>query len=162
MNGWTWVRIGAISGAVAVGAGAFGAHGLKEKLTERALAAFETGVRYQMYHALAIVGVGVLLILRPSAGAAAKAAAWGFLAGTILFSGGLYAWALSGIRALVWLPPIGGIAFIVGWVALALAAGGTTPTPATRIEPQAQAVQPARERLAAALADKPSTGAEGP
>src|SRR5437764_368059 len=120
MGGWAWLRIGAISGAIAVAAGAFGAHGLRGKLDARALEVFETAVRYQMYHALALVVVGLLAAGRP--GLSATLAGWMFLLGTVLFSGSLYGLALGGPRWLVFITPVGGVGFLVGWVALVLAA----------------------------------------
>ncbi len=124
MTGSTWFKIGAIVGGLGVIAGAFGAHGLKEHLDSRALDVFETAVRYQMYHALALIAVG-LLALHGRSGKALTLAGWMFLVGTLLFSGGLYAYALTGIPWLVWLPPVGGVAQIAGWFALAVAAGST-------------------------------------
>jgi uncharacterized membrane protein YgdD (TMEM256/DUF423 family) len=162
MTGLFWVRIGAISGALAVGIGAFGAHGLKRKVSEAALAVFETGVRYHMYHALALVGLGLVVVVARPSPLASRLAGWGFLLGTILFSGSLYAWALTGARWLVALTPIGGLAFIVGWVALATAASGAAradlSTPGSKArEGVAAPVEPA-----GAWVDSPSTGEESP
>ena len=109
--------IGAISGFVSVAAGAFGAHGLKARLTADMLAIFETGARYQMYHALAIVLAGVLVSIRPHPGF--SGAGWAWLIGTLLFSGSLYALALSGIKVLGAVTPFGGLAFLIGWGLLA-------------------------------------------
>lgn len=114
-----WVFVGGISGVTSVAAGAFGAHALRSKLTPDMLAVFETGSRYQMYHAIALVLVG--LIATRTQGASVTVAGWAFLAGTVLFSGSLYALALSGTRALGAITPFGGVAFIVGWLALAWA-----------------------------------------
>ena len=117
----TFLALGAISAAISVAAGAFGAHALKERLPADLLAVFETGARYQMYHAL---GLG-LVAWAASTGRAAGAAAWAgwlFVAGTVLFSGSLYGLALSGVRAHGAVTPLGGVAFIAGWIALALAA----------------------------------------
>lgn len=126
MNGWMWLRIGAISGFLAVAAGAFGAHGLEGKLEPRRLANFGTAATYQMYHALALLAVGLLAASgRP--GWAVSVAGWGFLVGTLVFSGSLYALALSGERWLGMITPIGGLAFLVGWAALAVAARGAGP-----------------------------------
>jgi uncharacterized membrane protein YgdD (TMEM256/DUF423 family) len=118
MSGSFWVRVGAISGLLAVGAGAFGAHMLKKTIGPDELAVFETGVRYQMFHALAMVGVGVIA----GSGKASRAlatAGWGFFLGTVLFSGSLYGLALTGARWLGPITPIGGVGFLVGWAALA-------------------------------------------
>jgi uncharacterized membrane protein YgdD (TMEM256/DUF423 family) len=118
MSGTTWLRLGAILGGLAVAAGAFAAHGLEGRLSERGLALFETAARYQMYHALAMVAVGLLAgSARP--GRALGVAGWSFSLGILLFSGSLYALALSGVRWLGAITPIGGVLFLVGWAALA-------------------------------------------
>ncbi len=114
------LALGALSAALSVAAGAFGAHALKARLAPDLLAVFETGARYQMYHAIGI-GLAAWAATR-FPGAAAAWAGWLFLAGTILFSGSLYALALSGVRALGAVTPFGGVAFIAGWIALAIAA----------------------------------------
>ncbi len=110
------VAIGAVSAFVSVAAGAFGAHGLKARLTADMLAIFETGARYQMYHALALVLTGLLATVRPHP--AFTSAGWAWIIGTVLFSGSLYALALSGIRVLGAVTPLGGLAFLVGWALL--------------------------------------------
>lgn len=115
-----WMAWGAINAALSVAAGAFGAHGLKARLTPDLLAVFETGARYHMYHALALVAVGLVAHLRGSA--LVTASAWAFTAGIVLFSGSLYVLALSGVRWLGAITPLGGVAFIAGWVLLAAAA----------------------------------------
>ena len=112
--------IGALSGAISVGAGAFGAHALRARLDARMLEVFETGARYQMYHALALFGVAWVASRWP--GNLSTASGWLFVAGTLLFSGSLYAMAFTGIRALGAITPIGGVCFIAGWLCLALAA----------------------------------------
>jgi uncharacterized membrane protein YgdD (TMEM256/DUF423 family) len=104
---------GSISALVAVAAGAFGAHGLREHLDEGALATFETAARYQMYHALALLAIGWALSWAENA--ALTAAGWLFIAGTVLFSGSLYLLALTGVRWLGAITPLGGLAFLVGW-----------------------------------------------
>jgi uncharacterized membrane protein YgdD (TMEM256/DUF423 family) len=114
-----FLAVGALSAAISVAAGAFGAHALKAKLPPDLLAVFHTGAQYQMYHALALLAAGWAFGRAP--GGAAAAAGWLFLAGTILFSGSLYALALTGVRALGAVTPLGGVAFIAGWIALALA-----------------------------------------
>ena len=116
MNGSFWVRLGALSAFLSVAAGAFGAHALKAKLSAEGLAVFETGARYQMYHALALIAVGLLARGR----SLVDVAGWSFLIGTILFSGSLYALALTGERKLGMITPLGGLAFLVGWLALAI------------------------------------------
>ena len=115
-----WLTIAAINGLLAVAAGAFAAHGLKASLDAHALEIFETGARYHMYHALAM-GLAAFAI-RGSAAVPAQAAAGFFLAGIVLFSGSLYLLALTGVRALALVTPIGGAFFLIGWVALAWAA----------------------------------------
>jgi uncharacterized membrane protein YgdD (TMEM256/DUF423 family) len=111
---------GALSGLVAVAAGAFAAHGLRARLAPDMLAAFETGARYQMYHALALLAVAWVAGAAPS-----RWADWAgklFLLGTLLFSGSLYALALTGIGRLGLITPFGGVAFLAGWLCLAIAA----------------------------------------
>jgi uncharacterized membrane protein YgdD (TMEM256/DUF423 family) len=112
--------LGALSGLVAVALGAFGAHTLRARLSSDLLSIFETGVRYQMYHALALL-VTAWAVTRWSP-AFSVAAGWLFVAGTVIFSGSLYALSLSGVRWLGAITPLGGVAFIVGWLCLALAA----------------------------------------
>ena len=112
--------LGSTFAGLAVAAGAFGAHGLRERLSPDLLAIFETGARYQMYHALALLVVALVAGRVPSA--AATAAGWCFVAGILVFSGSLYVLALSGVRWLGAITPICGVAFLVGWVLLAVAA----------------------------------------
>ena len=117
---WTyWGGIGAILAGLAVGLGAFGAHGLKKIIAPEMLAVFETGVRYQMYHALALLAVSAAMtrIDHPSL----KVAAFAFVLGSVLFSGSLYGLALSGPRWLGPVTPLGGLAFVSGWIAFAVA-----------------------------------------
>lgn len=112
--------LGCVSGFLAVGFGAFGAHALKARLSPELLATFEVGVRYQMYHALALLAVGWAATRWP--GTAANASGWLFVAGTVIFSGSLYAISLTGLRWLGAITPIGGAAFLAGWLCLAWAA----------------------------------------
>lgn len=112
--------IGSLSAFLAVTLGAFGAHGLKNRLTPEMLAVFETGVRYQMYHALALLAVAWACTRWP--GAVVNASGWLFVAGTVIFSGSLYVLALSGVRWLGAITPVGGLAFLGGWLCLAWAA----------------------------------------
>jgi uncharacterized membrane protein YgdD (TMEM256/DUF423 family) len=122
MSGMAWFRIGAISAALAVGAGAFGAHGLKGRLTETGYSdVFETAVRYHMYHALAMLALGLLSAHAGRTTTSSSLAGWSFLAGTILFSGSLYALSLSGVRWLGAITPLGGVGFLIGWAALVIA-----------------------------------------
>ncbi|MGE3180230.1 MAG: DUF423 domain-containing protein [Phycisphaerae bacterium] len=112
-----WVGIGAINALVAVAAGAFGAHGLKSRLTPDMLAIFETGARYQMYHALAMVVVGALLG-NESRRSANRFVCALFQSGILFFSGSLYLLALTGQTWLGAITPIGGLAFLMGWALL--------------------------------------------
>ncbi|WP_017718332.1 DUF423 domain-containing protein [Kamptonema formosum] len=118
-----FLAIAAIFGGLSVAAGAFASHALKEQLSERALSIFETGARYQMYHALALLAV-VLLLTRTESPAppALVAAGVAFIAGVAMFSGSLYALSLTGIKWLGAVTPVGGAAFIIGWGCLAAAA----------------------------------------
>ena len=115
-----FIIIGALSGAIGVAAGAFGAHALKARVEPRMLEVFETGARYQMYHAIAMLLAAWIVSRFP--GSLANASGWLFLAGTVLFSGSLYAMTLTGVRALGAVTPLGGVCFIAGWVCMALAA----------------------------------------
>src|ERR1051325_592862 len=112
----TFFLLGALSAFVGVAAGAFGAHGLKERLSAEMLAVFETGVRYQMYHAFALLAVGWAAARGP--GAWAKAAGWLFVAGPLRLSGSLYVLSLTGLRWLGAITPLGGLAFLAGWLCL--------------------------------------------
>jgi uncharacterized membrane protein YgdD (TMEM256/DUF423 family) len=114
--------IGALLGSLAVAAGAFGAHALREKLSERAIEIFETGSRYQMYHALALLLVASLLSRAEAGQSTLVAAGVAFIVGVVIFSGSLYALSLSGIKWLGAITPFGGVALIVGWGCLAVAA----------------------------------------
>jgi uncharacterized membrane protein YgdD (TMEM256/DUF423 family) len=116
-----WLAIAAINGFVAVAAGAFAAHALKTRLDAHSIQVFETGARYQMYHALAI-GFAVFAMRENGAASAAQIAAALFLAGIVLFSGSLYLLALTGARLLAFVTPCGGVALLGGWAALAWAA----------------------------------------
>jgi uncharacterized membrane protein YgdD (TMEM256/DUF423 family) len=115
----TFMFIGALMGFVGVGLGAFGAHGLKGRLSPDMLAIFETGVRYQMYHALALLALAA--VMPRIEGRAVLVAGWSFVAGILIFSGSLYALALTGVTTLGAVTPIGGLAFLAGWIALAIA-----------------------------------------
>jgi uncharacterized membrane protein YgdD (TMEM256/DUF423 family) len=123
-----FISMGAISGMLGVMLGAFGAHGLKDKLSDKMLANWMTGVEYHFYHTFAILAVGLLALhfqprLLPASG-------WAFVIGIVLFSGSLYVMALTGITKLGAITPIGGLAFIIGWILLALTvAGGTGSVP---------------------------------
>jgi uncharacterized membrane protein YgdD (TMEM256/DUF423 family) len=116
----TFLALGALSGGLAVAAGAFGAHGLRGRLSPELMTVFETAARYQMYHALALIAVGV--IAGRLYGRGAEVAGWFFVGGTVLFSGSLYLLALGGPRWLGAVTPLGGLCFLVGWAALAWSA----------------------------------------
>lgn len=109
-----------ISGFLAVAIGAFGAHGLKQKISEEMMTVYQTGVQYHFYHTLALLGVGILLQQFPQS-LALKVSGWGMLVGMLVFSGSLYLLALSGTRWLGAITPIGGVALLVAWLALAVA-----------------------------------------
>jgi len=112
--------IGSLSGFIGVALGAFAAHALKSRLNADLLATFEVGVRYQMYHAFALLVVGWAQTRWP--GPVLDAGGWLFVAGTVIFSGSLYALSLSGLRWLGAITPIGGLALLAGWLCLAWAA----------------------------------------
>jgi uncharacterized membrane protein YgdD (TMEM256/DUF423 family) len=112
--------LGAASAFISVAAGAFGAHALRQRLEPDLLAVFETGARYQMYHALALLAVAWAATRWP--GTLVTWAGWLFVLGTVLFSGSLYVLALSGIRWLGAITPLGGLAFLAGWLCLVLGA----------------------------------------
>jgi uncharacterized membrane protein YgdD (TMEM256/DUF423 family) len=109
--------LGALSAGLAVALGAFGAHALKVRLDADLLAVFETGVRYQMFHAFALLAVAWACTRWP--GSVMNASGWLFVAGTLLFSGSLYALSLSGVRGLGAITPLGGLAWLGGWACLA-------------------------------------------
>ncbi len=115
-----FLAIGSLSAFFAVGAGAFGAHKLKEMISPEMLVVFETGARYQMYHALALLALALAAPRLP--GRLSPAAGWLFVAGTVIFSGTLYVLAMTGIRWLGAITPIGGVCFLLGWLCLATAA----------------------------------------
>jgi uncharacterized membrane protein YgdD (TMEM256/DUF423 family) len=107
-----------VSGFLGVGIGAFGAHALKDKLTPELAATFQTGVQYHLIHTLALFGVGLLVLLMPQA-SLARTSGWLFTAGIVLFSGSLYTLALSGVRWLGAITPLGGLCFLAAWGILA-------------------------------------------
>jgi uncharacterized membrane protein YgdD (TMEM256/DUF423 family) len=109
--------LGAVSALVAVALGAFAAHGLKGRLAPEMLAVFETGVRYQMYHALALLGAAWAWSKWPVG--AVAAGGWLFVGGTLLFSGSLYALSFGAPRWIGPVTPLGGLAFLAGWACLA-------------------------------------------
>lgn len=113
-----WFRWGAALAALAVMAGAFGAHALKERLTPDMLTVWETAARYHMYHALALLAVSYAGSRWPTR--LAVTAGWLMVAGIVLFSGSLYAMALTDVRILGAITPFGGLCMIAGWICLAL------------------------------------------
>lgn len=116
------MTIAAILGGLSVAAGAFASHALKEKLGERAIEIFETAARYQMYHALALLLVAILISQAETSHALLTAAGIAFIAGVLIFAGSLYVLSLTGIREMGAITPLGGLAFLVGWGCLAIAA----------------------------------------
>ena len=110
------VAAGAINAALSVGAGAFGAHALRQRLEPRALEIFETGSRYHIYHALAMI----LCALIATSGS--RTSGWMFQAGIVIFSGSLYALAITDVKILGAITPIGGLLFLAGWIYLAVTA----------------------------------------
>ncbi len=120
MGNLFWI-IGSLFGATGVALGAFGAHALKARLKPERLETFETGVRYQMMHAIGLLAVGLAAGRWPSAGLV-TAAGWLFVAGILLFSGSLYLLVFTERRAWGAVTPLGGVAMIIGWICLALAA----------------------------------------
>ena len=117
----TFILFACLFGGLAVALGALGAHALEGRLSVGDLATYETAVRYQFYHALALIAVVVVLGRWPQA-TAASVAGWLFVAGIVIFSGSLYVLVFSGIRWLGAITPIGGVAMIAGWITLAWAA----------------------------------------
>ena len=115
-----WLAVGAITGAIGVTLGAFGAHALKARLSAELLAIFETGVRYQMYHAFALLAVAWAASRWP--GGWINASGWLFTSGILIFSGSLYVMTLTSVRWLGAITPVGGLCLILGWLALAATA----------------------------------------
>lgn len=130
MRSGGWLLLAGVNGLIGVAAGAFAAHALKTRLTPELLAIFQTGAQYQMYHALALLGVALLQRQTPPARVVAGAG-WAFLIGILLFSGSLYALALSGMRSLGAITPFGGVAFLLGWFLLIVAGARRPPTSTT-------------------------------
>lgn len=114
------LSVAALYGFIAVALGAFAAHGLKGKLAPELLGAFQTGAQYQMYHALALLALG--LWLRQGSNAWLRCACGLFIVGTLLFSGSLYALALTGLGLFGPITPLGGVCLLLGWLCLLLAA----------------------------------------
>ena len=117
-----FMGVAAILAGLSVAAGAFASHALREKLSERALQVFETAARYQMYHAIALLLVALLLSRSEFPQPSLVAAGWAFIIGIAIFSGSLYALSLTDIKLLGAITPLGGVAFLAGWGCLAIAA----------------------------------------
>lgn len=115
----TFLVLAALLLASAVALGAFGAHGLKHKLSADLLQVYHTAVEYHVYHALGLLAIGLIMGFYPDV-SGVRWAGWLLLAGIVVFSGSLYVLALSGIRWLGAITPIGGLAFIAGWITLAV------------------------------------------
>lgn len=113
-----WLLLGAIGGFLGVCLGAFGAHALRERLAPDLLAVYRTGVEYQFYHSFALLIVGLCALQRPAR--AFDVAGACFATGILFFSGSLYALALSGVRMLGAITPLGGVLFMAGWISLAV------------------------------------------
>ena len=122
----TFLLLAAVFGFLGVAIGAFGAHGLRSRLSPEMLSVFEIGVRYQMYHVFALLVVaGAIGHFGPAR--LLTLAGWAYVAGIVIFSGSLYALALTGTSALGAVTPIGGLAFLIGWACLALFAAALLP-----------------------------------
>ncbi|WP_373894023.1 DUF423 domain-containing protein [Virgibacillus natechei] len=111
--------LGAINGFLAVALGAFGAHGLEGKVSESALKTWDKAVNYQMFHTMALLVTGLILGKITSGGAVW--AGWMFFVGIVLFSGSLYIYSVTSIKTFAMITPIGGLAFLIGWVLLGTA-----------------------------------------
>ena len=116
--------IGSILAGLSVAGGAFASHALQDRLSDRFLEIFETGTKYQMYHALALILVALLLNSQENTPITMVGAGYAFIIGILIFSGSLYALSLTGIKWLGAIAPIGGAALIIGWLSLAIAAWG--------------------------------------
>ncbi|MCZ6527006.1 MAG: DUF423 domain-containing protein [Gammaproteobacteria bacterium] len=115
-----FILLGILNAMLVVGLGAFGAHGLKSRLTEDMMSVYQTGVQYHFYHALGLVLIGIIAFHLP-ASTLLKWSGWTMFAGIVLFSGSLYLLAITQTRWLGMITPIGGLAFIVSWLLLAIA-----------------------------------------
>ncbi|BBA79236.1 hypothetical protein RGRSB_0688 [cyanobacterium endosymbiont of Rhopalodia gibberula] len=111
---------GTVLAGLGVAGGAFARHSLKNRLSDHALDIFETGIKYQMYHSLALLLVVLLFTVQENSPSSLLWAGYGFLVGILIFSGSLYALSLTGIKWLGVITPIGGLAFIVGWGSLVI------------------------------------------
>jgi uncharacterized membrane protein YgdD (TMEM256/DUF423 family) len=116
------IATGAVLAGIGVALGAFGAHGLKDRLSPEMLEIYHTAVEYQFYHSLALILLGLFVARTAPVPTAASAAAWAFVLGIVLFSGSLYVLTLTGTKWLGAVTPLGGLAFLVGWTLFAWAA----------------------------------------
>ncbi|SER88932.1 Uncharacterized membrane protein YgdD, TMEM256/DUF423 family [Gracilibacillus ureilyticus] len=114
-----FLLLGIINGFLAVALGAFGAHGLESRLSEKMLATWEKAVQYQMFHTVALLAAG--LLMQKITAASITSAGWFFFAGILLFSGSLYIYSTTGIKTFAMITPIGGLAFLIGWILLGYA-----------------------------------------
>lgn len=117
-----WIAAGSISAFLSVALGAFGAHGLSGRISDKMLANWQTAAHYQMVHALALVALGIWTQVTPQLSTTLPG--WCFVAGTLIFSGSLYVMAVTGVRGLGAITPIGGVALLLGWIFFALTALG--------------------------------------
>ncbi|MFO0973538.1 MAG: DUF423 domain-containing protein [Phycisphaerae bacterium] len=124
VSGRQWLALAATNGLIAVAAGAFAAHGLRHRLDAESLAIFETAARYQMYHALALGLVAALHLAGAAPMRPMRVAAIAFTLGILIFSGSLYVYSLTHWRPAALITPVGGTAFLVGWLMLAVVALG--------------------------------------
>lgn len=116
-----WIRYGSLLTMLGVALGAFGAHELKDTLSPQSHQTYQTAVLYHLVHGLGLLAVGWISTLRPSA-PLVRTAGWAFVAGIVLFSGSLYLLSVTGAKKLGLITPFGGVAFLIGWLCLALAA----------------------------------------
>lgn len=116
-----WMWWGSVTMFLGVALGAFGAHGLKDALTAEAKSIYQTAVLYHLIHGLALICVGLMTIMKPTA-PALRAAGWSFLIGILFFSGSLYLLSVTGVKKWGAMTPIGGLLFLIGWLCLAIAA----------------------------------------
>lgn len=119
-----FVSLAAVLGGLSVAAGAFAAHALRGKISERSLEIFDTAARYQMYHALALLLIALLISRTASPQPMLVASGWLFIIGIGIFSGSLYALSVTGLKYLGAITPLGGVALIIGWGILAVAGWG--------------------------------------
>lgn len=115
-----FILLGVINGFLAVALGAFGAHGLEGKLSEKMLGIWEKAVNYQMFHTMALLATG--LLMAKMTGGSVTWAGWMFFIGIILFSGSLYIYSITAVKTFAMITPIGGVAFLIGWILLGTAA----------------------------------------